>query len=123
METATARPRLDAAGIALSALCIVHCLAIPLVATGALAWAASESIHIGLTVVLALIVVAVAVPSYRRHRRAIVPVLLGGGLALLIAALTVGEAAGETAETVLTVIGSVVLIAGHVVNLRSHGSH
>ncbi|MEM6287878.1 MAG: MerC domain-containing protein [Bacteroidota bacterium] len=123
METATARPRLDAAGIALSALCIVHCLAIPLVATGALAWAASESIHIGLTVVLALIVVAVAVPSYRRHRRAIVPVLLGGGLALLIAALTVGEAAGETAETVLTVIGSVVLIAGHVVNLRSHPSH
>ncbi|MEM1055400.1 MAG: MerC domain-containing protein [Bacteroidota bacterium] len=109
---------LDAAGIALSALCILHCLAIPLIATGALAWAASESIHIGLTVALALIVLLVAIPSYQRHRRLAVPVLLVGGVALLVAGLTIGEAMGETAEILLTVLGSVVLITGHVLNIR-----
>lgn len=110
--------RLDAAGIALSALCIVHCLAVPLVATGALAWAASERIHVGLTVSLAAIVLIVAAPSYRRHRRPLVPTLLVSGLAILVAALILGEAAGETAEVGLTVLGSVVLMAGHVLNLR-----
>ncbi|MEM0962372.1 MAG: MerC domain-containing protein [Bacteroidota bacterium] len=117
--TSTApKSRLDLVGIALSGLCLLHCLAIPLVATGALAWAASESIHIGLTVALSVVVVAVAVPSYQRHRRASIPALLVGGIALLVAAVTVGEAMGELAETLLTVAGSIVLIAGHVLNLR-----
>lgn len=114
----TASPRLDATGLALSALCLVHCLAVPLIATGALAWAASESIHIGLTVALAVVVAAVALPGYRRHRRPIVPALLIGGLVFLVAAVTVGEAAGEAAETLLTIVGSVTLMAGHVLNLR-----
>ena len=113
----TARsPRLDATGIALSTLCLVHCLAVPLVATGALAWAASESIHLGLTAALAVVVVAVAQSSYRRHGQPVVPALLAGGLALLVAAATVGEALGG--ETALTVVGSLVLVAGHAVNLR-----
>lgn len=115
---AAAAPRLDLAGIALSALCLLHCLAVPLVATGALAWAASERIHLGLTVALAAVVLAVAVPGYRRHRQPVVPVLLASGLALLLAAVTVGEAAGETGETLLTVVGSLALTAGHVLNLR-----
>lgn len=110
----TASPRLDATGLALSALCLVHCLAVPLIATGALAWAASESIHIGLTVALAVVVAAVALPGYRHHRRPIVPALLIGGLVFLVAAVTVGEAA----ETLLTIVGSVTLMAGHVLNLR-----
>ena len=113
LTVSPARPRLDVAGIALSLLCIVHCLAIPLLATGALAWAASERVHLGLTIALCLVVVLAAVPGYRRHRRAVAPALLALGLVLLVAA--VGGAADETA---LTVAGSGVLVAGHGLNLR-----
>ena len=118
MDTSITRPRLDATGIILSSLCFLHCLATPLIATGALAWVASESIHIGLTIALAGVVVFVAWPSYQRHRRAVVPALLVGGLALLIVAVLGEDALGEYAETSLTVLGSVVLVLGHILNLR-----
>ena len=118
MTNSIARPQLDRVGIILSGLCILHCLAVPLIATGALAWVASESIHIGLTVILSGIVVLVAWPSYQRHRRAIVPILLVIGLALLIAAVLGEDALGERGETILTVFGSVVLVLGHILNLR-----
>lgn len=116
--TTSSRPvpaRLDGIGIALSILCLLHCLALPLVATGALAWAASEHVHVGLTLALAAVVLTVAVPGYRRHRRAAVPILLATGVALLVAAVLMGEGPGET---VATVLGSVALVTGHVLNLR-----
>lgn len=114
----TTRRELDTVGILLSVLCLIHCLAVPLIATGALAWVASESIHIGLTVALAGVVLAVAWPSYQRHRRAIVPVLLLTGVALLVAAVVGGERLGEVYETGLTAVGSMTLVLGHILNLR-----
>ncbi|MEM1094097.1 MAG: MerC domain-containing protein [Bacteroidota bacterium] len=123
MSTLTAHSRLDATGIFLSTLCFLHCLAVPLIATGALAWMASEAIHIGLTVVLSGIVLLVAWPSYKRHRNALVPALLISGLALLIGAVLGEEALGENGETLVTVVGSVLLIAGHIVNLRAKRKH
>ena len=117
MNAASVHPRLDALGIVLSALCLLHCLALPILATGALAWAASERVHAGLTVALAAVVLAVALPGYRRHRRAVVPALLVGGVALLVGAVVGGEGLGEIGETALTVAGSVVLVAGHGLNL------
>ena len=118
MTTSIARPRLDATGIILSTLCFLHCLAVPLIATGALAWVASEAIHIGLTITLAGVVVLVAWPGYQRHRRAVVPALLVGGLALLIVAVLGEDALGDYTETSLTALGSVVLVLGHILNLR-----
>ncbi|MEM1042196.1 MAG: MerC domain-containing protein [Bacteroidota bacterium] len=123
MLSTSVRPRLDLAGIVLSVLCLIHCLLLPLVATGALAWAASERVHVGLTVVLAVVVLAVALPGYRRHRQPIVLLLLAGGLALLVGAVTLGEGLGEAGETALTVLGSVALVAGHVLNLRLPHAH
>ena len=118
MTTSTTRPPLDATGIILSSLCFLHCLAVPFIATGALAWVASEAIHIGLTIVLAGVVLLVAWPSYKQHRHAIVPALLVSGLALLIAAVLTEDVLGESAETSLTAFGSVVLLLGHLLNLR-----
>lgn len=112
------RRPLDAVGILLSVLCLIHCLAVPLIATGALAWMASESIHIGLTIALAGVVLVVAWPSYKRHRQAIVPVLLLTGVALLVAAVIGEERLGEAFETGLTAVGSMMLVLGHVLNLR-----
>ena len=118
MTTSITRPPLDATGIILSTLCFLHCLATPLIAAGALAWVASETIHIGLTIALAGVVVLVAWPGYQRHRRAVVPALLVGGRALLIAAVVGEDVLGEYAETSLTALGSVVLVLGHILNLR-----
>ena len=118
MTTSTTRPPLDATGIILSSLCFLHCLAVPFIATGALAWVASEVIHIGLTIVLAGVVLLVALPSYKQHRHAVVPTLLLSGLALLIVAVITEGVLGESAETSLTALGSVVLLLGHVLNLR-----
>ena len=123
MTTASTRPRLDAAGIALSALCLLHCLAVPLVATGALAWAASERVHLGLTAALGAVVLAVALPGFRRHRQPVVPVLLALGLIGLVSAVALGEGIGETGETALTALGSVALVAGHLLNLRLPHAH
>lgn len=117
MTTGITRPPLDATGITLSTLCFFHCLAVPFIATGALAWMAPEAIHIGLTIVLAGIVVLVTWPSYQRHRRVAVPALLASGLALLIVAVLGEDTLGENAETSLTALGSVVLVIGHILNL------
>ncbi len=118
MTTSITRPPLETTGIILSTLCFIHCLVVPFIATGALAWVASEAIHIGLTIVLAGIVLFVAWPGYQRHRRAAVPTLLIGGLALLIVAVLGEDTLGEYAETSLTSLGSVVLILGHILNVR-----
>ncbi len=123
MTTLSARSRFDAIGIALSVLCLIHCLALPLIATGALAWAASERVHVGLTIALAVVVLAVALPGYRRHRQPVVPLLLVSGLALLVGAVVLGEGIGEQGETILTILGSLALVAGHVLNLRLPHAH
>lgn len=123
VASTAARSPLDLVGIVLSVLCVLHCLALPLVATGALAWAASESVHLGLTLALAAVVLLVALPGYRRHRRALVPGLLLVGVALLIGAFALEETLGETGEVALTVIGSATLIVGHLLNLRLPPAH
>ncbi len=118
MTATTTHSRLDAVGVMLSALCLLHCLALPLLATGALTWVASERVHLSLTVALAIVVLLVAMPGYQRHRRAVVPVFLLSGLALLIAAVVAGERITEMGETAMTALGSMTLIVGHVLNLR-----
>jgi hypothetical protein len=115
---ATSRPHIDLAGIGLSALCCLHCVALPFIASGMLAWVASEGVHIGVTLALSFIVFAAAVPGYRRHRRSVVPVLFGFGLSLIIGALLGEDALGGGGETLLTLAGSGVLISAHVLNLR-----
>ncbi|MCY4224912.1 MAG: MerC domain-containing protein [Bacteroidetes bacterium] len=123
MTTTITRPPLDMTGIILSTLCLLHCLAVPIIATGALVWVASEAIHISFTIALAGIVLLVAWPSYQRHRRAVVPAFLVGGLVLLIVAVLSESILGESAETILTSFGSVMLVFGHVLNLRSMKMH
>jgi hypothetical protein len=115
----------DSLAIGASALCLVHCLVLPLlillVPTLALFLTIPDSFH--------LVVFLVAMPTsavamwmgYRRHRRQ-APVLLAmTGLCFLAAGLFM--APSERAETLLTVVGSVFFAAGHVQNWRGlhHG--
>lgn len=109
----------NATGIAASTLCLLHCLAMPLLllALPALGWAAGEHIHgmlIGVALPAALLSL---VPGYLAHRRASVPLLGGAGLAGLAAAVFVaGPRYGDAAETALSVAGAILLCVAHLRN-------
>lgn len=111
---------IEGAAVSASLLCLVHCLALPLLLLllpGIIGlFARSEAFHY---VALALVVpsaVAAFWLGYRRHR-ALRPALLGlAGVGCLVVALLPGRAEG--AETWFTVAGSLMLVAGHTMNWR-----
>ena len=107
-----------------SLLCLIHCLALPLLLLllpGVLGlFAQSEAFHY---VALALVVPSALAAfglGYRRHR-ALLPALLGfNGVICLVIALLPDLVEG--AELRITVVGSLLLVAGHTMNwrLRAH---
>lgn len=113
------RGNLDRAGITLSALCVVHCLA-TLVLVSALGIGGSmfedPIIHeVGLA--LAMIVAAVAIGlGALRHRRPLPFVTAMTGLTFMGGALAVPHG---YEEAVLTIIGVALVSAGHILNLRA----
>lgn len=116
---------LDRGAIALSALCLVHCLALPLVfvAAPALATALPDQpwIHPAILATAAPLAAVSLWRGWRRHGRRWPAVLGVVGLLLLAA----GVAAGESAiETMLTVGGGLTLAAAHLLNWRRlHAAH
>ena len=106
----------------LSAACVAHCVATT-VAIAALSTAGgllgSPLIHqVGL--VMAIVIGTVAFgQGILRHRRTL-PILLGAtGLALMAAAVVVPHGASHAIESILTIVGVVVLATGHAVNRRA----
>ncbi len=116
---------LDAGALALSSLCLLHCLALPLLAAALPlfgAWAQAEWVH--------LLFVAIALPLtgyalWRADRRHRLPVMAwtaaGLGLGLLLAGAL--KLPSHAWETPLTVIGSLLLAATHVWNARRRHRH
>lgn len=110
----------EGAAVSASLLCLVHCLALPLLLLALPVIAGtifeSELFHI---VVAALIVPAAALAfrlGYRRHR-SLRPAIFGSaGVACIVAALF--PALGEPAAAAITAIGSLLLIGGHIFNWR-----
>lgn len=112
---------LDASAIGLSGLCLIHCLALPLVAAltpAVAAWTQAEWIH-GAVVAVAVPLSALAL--WRRGQRLLVavPALLGLGL-LALGAL---HWPSHEAETPITVAGSLALAAAHLANWRGRHAH
>ena len=114
-------PWLDRLAISTSALCALHCLALPLLLVVLPAVSTTifgqESFHVLLLwLVIPLSVVALSMGCRRHKDRA---VLLFGfvGLAALIAAASLGhDLLGETGETVLTLVGAGAIAFGHLRN-------
>ncbi|UVW29455.1 MerC family mercury resistance protein [Massilia sp. H6] len=117
----------DVAGLAASALCLAHCLALPLLLAafpllglGAEHHALHEALLVGVTLPALLALV----PGYVKHRDALALLLGVAGLgALLLAVLVVAARMGELAETVGAVVSSVLLLAAHWRNYRYCSGH
>jgi hypothetical protein len=120
-DTQKSRDWLDGAAVALSALCLVHCLALPLVVAGVpfLAQFAETHLHYQvLVIVVPLSTVALGL-GFRRHRD---PRILGGGalgmLLLVLGATVAHTQLGLAADRIFTVAGSLVLATAHWKNSR-----
>jgi len=112
----------DASAIALSALCMVHCLALPVFAAllpmlGA--WTHDHRVHV---LFLLLAVPLTAFALWRAHRRSPLPRSIRVMAALGLLALAAGALgwAGEDGETPVTVAGSLLLIATPLWNVWRH---
>ena len=118
---APSRLLLDRLGLAASAVCLVHCLALPFVLTGLSAWglgAAHEAFHVAVALVTVPLALLAARPGYREHRDARVPALLAAGALAFLAGVAFHDALAEGAVLGLSVLGSVLLLAGHLLNFR-----
>lgn len=112
---------LDASAVGLSGLCLAHCLALPLVAAFSpllATWAEAEWVH--------AVVIGMAAPIsifalWRRSKGAAIIALSAAGLILLgLGALHWPSA---RLETPITVAGSLVLAAAHLLNWRRGHPH
>lgn len=117
---------LDGAAVALSALCLIHCLALPLIVAGLpfLAQFAEGHLHAQmLVVVVPLSFVALGL-GYRHHNN--VRIVAGGTLGMLLLAIgaTVAhDQLGLAADRAFTIAGALVLATAHYFNsVRSRHS-
>ena len=110
---------LDGAAVALSALCLIHCLALPILVAGLpfLAQFAEGHLHLQmLVVVLPLSVIALGL-GFRRHRSArIIGAGAVGMLALVIGATVAHTHLGLAADRAFTIVGALVLATAHYFN-------
>ncbi|MGH8855597.1 MAG: MerC domain-containing protein [Telluria sp.] len=112
----------DYAGMAASALCLAHCLAMPLVLAAfplARLGGAHHALHDGLLLGVTVPVLLALVPGYVKHRDPQALLLGGAGLAaFVVAVFVVGPRWGELAETAAAVASSVLLLGAHWRNHR-----
>ena len=117
----------DFAGMAAAAICLVHCLGLPLLLvafpllapTGGHAGAHSI-VHDVLLAAIALPVLLSLVPAYLVRRDRVMLALGAGGLAIFLMAIFVaGPLLGEGAETALAVLSSLLLLTAHIRNYRA----
>ncbi|MDL5368146.1 MerC family mercury resistance protein [Xanthomonas sp. NCPPB 2654] len=116
-------PFFDASAVLLSGLCLLHCLALPLLAAALPLfgiWAQAEWVH-GLFVMLALPLAGLAL--WRAQRQRPLPWPLWAMAALGLCGLLAGASGfpSAQAETPATVAGSLLLASAHLWNWRRNG--
>lgn len=115
--------KLDRLAIALSAVCLVHCLALPLAVTLLPVLGANLLSHATFHQLMLLVVLPSSIAAFfmgcRKHGQGSVAALGGVGLALLVvAALAVESTWGAHAERWVTLLGAAVLSLAHLQNFR-----
>ncbi|WP_260580517.1 MerC family mercury resistance protein [Sphingopyxis sp. PET50] len=133
MSLPAARPRLaDLTGLALSATCLVHCLALPMLLLLAPAlghWIALPEWTHAAILLLALPAAAVAMRGgWRRHGHMAPPLTAAAGLVLLALGLAAHEgwivfADAAAADRLFTSAGALGLTGAHLANWRLSHRH
>ena len=104
----------DVVGILLSLVCLVHCLGlaflVPMLSKIGLGFE-EEHIHLGLLVFVSIYTAIFLWPQTSTYIRWI----SGGGLLVLFSAMLFHA---QTTESILTVSGSLTLMASHILDLR-----
>lgn len=115
--------KLDGLAVAFSAICLVHCLLLPVAVTLLPIFGLTLIDHGLFHDLMLIVVLPTSIAAFglgcRRHGQGSVAWLGGLGLALLIiAALAVDTAWGVRAERWITVAGGIVLAVAHWQNFR-----
>ena len=110
----------DIIASSLSLLCLVHCLALPLLfallPTLGTWLAVPDALHLWL-LILAIPMSGIGLVRGRRHHRTILPLAIGVcGLSFMVGALAWAESRDQ--EIMLTVIGTSIVVAAHLLNWR-----
>ncbi len=112
----------DRLGIALSVVCLVHCIVLPFAIAAlpllAARWLQASAFHTAMALALLPVALLAVVPGIRMHGRASVAAAMAAGLSLLSTAAFAGEdLLSHEWQIGLTVAGGGILVAGHAVNL------
>ena len=112
----------DKFAISFSAICMIHCLFAPsliILTYSSLALTVeSELIHKAILLLTIPVSIFAISLGYKNHSNNSIIYTGIAGLTILIAALLIGESIGENAELILTIIGSLMVIACHYRNYR-----
>lgn len=114
----------DRLGIALSFLCLIHCLLMPIIIPfmPLLSFFEAESFHGAMALVLLVITGFAFYRGYRLHGR--LSIFLAGllGVSLLIYALNLPHTTSNfyklSPQAIITSLGGIILISAHFTNLR-----
>src|SRR5688572_14991888 len=111
--------RLDRTGMWTSALCAVHCIAVPVLismsAFGSLAFLHNEHMENVVLAISAIVAVSSLIPSYVKHHRKVFPIiiLLLGFCLIGMSRLSVG-----LDESVMAASGAALVATAHFSNFR-----
>jgi len=114
---------LDKTAIVFSTLCVLHCLALPLLMVLLPALAIlplnQEMFHLGMVMcVLPTSIYAITL-GCKKHKKLSVAYTAGLGLIALVAAVVFGEGhLGEIGEKLLTTFGAVIIASAHLKNYK-----
>lgn len=113
----------DVCAVTLSSLCVLHCLALPvlivLVPSLAVLPIAEEKFHFFLVFLVIPVSISALYLGCRRHRRwAVLFWGLTGVGVLILTALYGHEFLGEKGEKIMTVAGAALIAVSHILNFR-----
>lgn len=114
----------DRCAIALSTLCVVHCLLLPIILLAlptltSVAFFSDERFHSWLLFAVIPISFLAIVMGYVHHRSGLIVAITSVGMMILILVALFGhQILGERGEVVASVVGSLCVAYGHLRNFR-----